>query len=101
RPATIAELAAAASTSSNSSNADLKNLLRTAETHRRTSSVYMARTTGGNGGTDTTVDVGLDLERAFIEYARAATLIVETVPAHRDYSTSLNAVQRANLTAVS
>jgi hypothetical protein len=37
----------------------------------------------------------------FIEYARAATLIVETVLAHRDYGTGLNAQQRANSTAVS
>ncbi|KAJ7828412.1 hypothetical protein B0H13DRAFT_1735801, partial [Mycena leptocephala] len=85
RPATISELAtAAADTSSSNSNVDLKNLLRRAEGYRRTGGV---------------TDIGLDLERAFIEYARAATLIVETVPAHREYSTGLNAEQRANLKA--
>ncbi|KAJ7818247.1 hypothetical protein B0H13DRAFT_1922384 [Mycena leptocephala] len=35
----------------------------------------------------------------FIKYARAATLIVETVLAHRDHGTGLNAQQRANSTA--
>jgi STAM-binding protein len=102
RPATISELAAAAAeTSSSNSNGDLKNLLRRADGHRRTGGVYMARTTGGSSGTATSTDIGLDLERAFIEYARAATLIVETVPAHREYNTGLNAEQRANLKAVS
>ncbi|KAJ7828408.1 hypothetical protein B0H13DRAFT_1917096 [Mycena leptocephala] len=103
RPATISELdTAAAETSSSNSNADLKNLLRRAEGHRRTGGpgVYMARTTGGSSGAATSTDIGLDLEHAFIEYARAATLIVETVPAHREYSTGLNAEQRANLKAV-
>ncbi|KAJ7828406.1 hypothetical protein B0H13DRAFT_2437772 [Mycena leptocephala] len=115
RPATISELAtAAAETSSSNSNGDLKNLLRRAEGYRRTGGVYMARTTGGSSGVATSTDIGLDLERVFIEYARAATLIVETVPAHREYlfrenavalrtvpaySTGLNAEQRANLKA--
>jgi STAM-binding protein len=101
RPATISELATAAADTSSNSNADLKSLLRRAEGHRRTGGVYMARTTGGSSGTATSTDIGLDLERAFIEYARVATLIVETVPAHREYSTGLNAEQRANLKAVS
>jgi hypothetical protein len=61
----------------------------------------MACTTGGNRGVDTTVDVRVDLECTFIEYARAATLILETIPAHRDYSMSLNAEQGSNLKAVS
>ncbi|KAF8157611.1 hypothetical protein K438DRAFT_1861182, partial [Mycena galopus ATCC 62051] len=39
------------------------------------------------------------MERGFIEFARAATLIVETIPAHRDYATELNGEQKANLTA--
>ncbi|KAJ7908150.1 hypothetical protein B0H13DRAFT_670985 [Mycena leptocephala] len=100
RPATISELATAAAETSSNSNVDLKNLLRRAEGHRRTGGVYMARTTGGSsGGAATSTDIGLDLERAFIEYARAATLIVETVPAHREYGTGLNAEQRANLKA--
>jgi hypothetical protein len=36
-----------------------------------------------------------------IEYARAATLILKTIPAHRDYSMSLNAEQGSNSKAVS
>jgi hypothetical protein len=58
----------------------------------------MARTTDGkSGNAATSAVVGL----MFIEYARAATLIVETVLAHRDYGTGLHAQQRANSTAVS
>ncbi|KAJ7826972.1 hypothetical protein B0H14DRAFT_1240621 [Mycena olivaceomarginata] len=39
------------------------------------------------------------MERAFIEYARAATLIVETIPTHRDYQAGLSAEQKRNLKA--
>ncbi|KAF8157631.1 hypothetical protein K438DRAFT_1861217, partial [Mycena galopus ATCC 62051] len=39
------------------------------------------------------------MERGFIEFARAATLIVETIPAHDEYATELNGEQKANLTA--
>ncbi|KAJ7814468.1 hypothetical protein B0H13DRAFT_1508242, partial [Mycena leptocephala] len=85
-PAMISELAAKTSSSNSNANVDLKNLLRRAEGHRWTGGV---------------TDIGLDLERAFIEYARAATLIVETVPGHREYGKGLNAEQRANLKAVS
>ncbi|KAJ7450954.1 hypothetical protein B0H11DRAFT_1635869, partial [Mycena galericulata] len=45
-------------------------------------------------------DIGTDLERAFVEYARAATLIVEKIPGHLDYVGTLSEEQRANLTVV-
>lgn len=58
----------------------------------------MSRTTDGkSGNAATSAVVGL----MFIEYARAATLIVETVLAHRDYDTMFNVQQRANSTEVS
>ena len=41
-----------------------------------------------------------DLESAFVEYARAATLILEKIPLHRDYMTRLDDVQRATLKMV-
>ncbi|KAJ6475369.1 hypothetical protein C8R47DRAFT_1324009 [Mycena vitilis] len=104
RPATISELAAAAAAqSSPSTSADLKTLLRRAENHRKMAGIYMGR---ANATTNATNDPGLNLERAFMEYARAATLIVETIPAHREYLSDttgkgggLTAEQRSNLTA--
>ncbi|KAJ6522002.1 hypothetical protein B0H19DRAFT_1277547 [Mycena capillaripes] len=107
RPATISELAtAAASTAAEPSpSTDLKNLLRRADAHRRAGGAYMARANSPNPtnpsgpGADSAVMVGLNLERAFIEYARAATLIVETIPGHREYGAGLTAEQRTNLTA--
>ncbi|KAJ7323676.1 hypothetical protein DFH08DRAFT_349168 [Mycena albidolilacea] len=50
-------------------------------------------------GTSSPEAVGLDMERAFIEFARVATLIVATIPAHRDYDSGLNVERRAKLTA--
>lgn len=42
-----------------------------------------------------------DLENAFVEYAKAATLILDRMPTHREYMTRLNPQQRDSLTAVS
>ncbi|KAJ7826980.1 hypothetical protein B0H14DRAFT_2815898 [Mycena olivaceomarginata] len=50
----------------------------------------------GGGGAEA---VGLDMERAFIEYARAATLLIETIPEHRDYQAGLSAEQKRTLKA--
>jgi len=38
-----------------------------------------------------------DLEGAFVQLARAATLVLEKLPMHRDYNGILNANQRQNL----
>ncbi|KAJ7504776.1 hypothetical protein B0H11DRAFT_1709424, partial [Mycena galericulata] len=98
RPATISELAAAAQTDPDiapSSNLDLKHYIRRAETHRKDGKALGSGTSGVGTG-----DIGTDLELAFIEYARAATLIVEKIPSHRDFTSVLSAEQRANLTAV-
>jgi hypothetical protein len=55
--------------------------------------------TNNNDGTSSLEAVGFDMERAFIKFARVATLVVATIPAHRDYDSGLNGEQRANLTA--
>ncbi|KAF8168791.1 hypothetical protein K438DRAFT_244351 [Mycena galopus ATCC 62051] len=102
RPATISELAAAAAESPPPPGRELKQYLRLAESHRKAGASLMARATGtggGGAGGSGPETVALDMERGFIEFARAATLIVETIPAHRDYATELNGEQKANLTA--
>ncbi|KAJ6521074.1 hypothetical protein DFH09DRAFT_939324 [Mycena vulgaris] len=80
RPATISELAAVAQSGPDapaSNNLDLKHYLRRADR------------------------CWTDMERAFVEYATAATLIVEKIPGRRDYGSGLTAKQKANLTALS
>lgn len=42
-----------------------------------------------------------DLEAAFVEYAKAATIILEKLPSHKEYVTLLTATQRHNLGLVS
>ncbi|KAJ6579770.1 hypothetical protein B0H10DRAFT_909550 [Mycena sp. CBHHK59/15] len=59
----------------------------------------MACATNSTNGTPSPEAVGLDKERAFIEFACAATLIMEMIPAHLDYGGGLNVEQRANLAA--
>ncbi|KAJ7133920.1 hypothetical protein C8R43DRAFT_1133159 [Mycena crocata] len=95
RPATISELTAVAQAEEKGSQtADLKSLLRLAEAHRKAGLALVAG--AGKGPTATNrlatsasdvsgQDVGVELERVFVPIARAATLIVERIPAHRDY----------------
>nr|GAT60500.1 predicted protein [Mycena chlorophos] len=101
RPATISELATFAKSSAPPTGHPLKYYLRLAENHKRTGKSLAAGaglgpTQANPGGTH---DASLDLERAFIELARAATLVVDTVPSHRDYSKELNETQKSNLSA--
>ena len=42
-----------------------------------------------------------DLEAAFVEFAKAATIILERLPSHKEYFTLLTATQRHNLGLVS
>jgi hypothetical protein len=56
--------------------------LRSAERHRKAGKEY------AKGG---------DLEAAFVEFAKAATLVLEKLPTHKDYLTVLTAEQRHNL----
>ncbi|KAJ3000434.1 hypothetical protein NUW54_g6783 [Trametes sanguinea] len=67
RPATISELATAASADLWDPSKGLKHWLRTAEKARRTG--------------DSLVQIR-DYEGAFMEYAKAATIVLEKLPTH-------------------
>ncbi|KAH9934173.1 uncharacterized protein B0H18DRAFT_979808 [Fomitopsis serialis] len=82
RPATISELAARAQDQLWDPAKGLKHWLRTAEKSRRNGDYYAEHQ---------------DYERAFVEYARAATIVLEKLPTHQDYTALLNADQRQNL----
>ncbi|TCD65306.1 hypothetical protein EIP91_002831 [Steccherinum ochraceum] len=82
RPATIAELAEAAHIDLWDATKGLKHWLRTAERSRKAGKLFHDQ---GNW------------EAAFVEYARAATLVLDKLPTHREYSTLLSADQRHNL----
>ncbi|GJE86374.1 AMSH-like protease [Phanerochaete sordida] len=84
QPRSIAELAAQTHNIRWDPKLPLKHWLRTAEKARKTGSSYQ--------------DAG-DLEAAFLEFAKAATIVVEKLPTHRDYFTLLNADHRRNLAA--
>ena len=86
RPASIAELAERALDNLWDENKDLKHYLRVAEKYRRDGKEFVR--TG-------------DLENAFVQFARAATLVLEKLPLHRDYYTLLKPAQRQNLGLVS
>jgi hypothetical protein len=85
RPATIAELAERARDTSWDPTLSLKYWLKTAERHR-------------NAGYEH-IDKG-DLENGFVELARAATIVMEKVPIHKDYQTQLKPELRKNLGSV-
>jgi hypothetical protein len=82
RPASIAELAERALDNLWDENKDLKHYLRVAEKYRRDGKEFVR--TG-------------DLENGFVQFARAATLVLEKLPLHRDYYTLLKPAQRQNL----
>ena len=86
RPATIAELADKSREDLWDPNKHLKHWLRTAELARKAGKQYAE-----NG----------DYERSFIQLARAATIILEKMPTHKDYRTLLTESQRNNLVLVS
>ena len=81
RPATISELAERANIPWDESRG-FKYHLKLAEKLRREGKEY-AR-------------LG-DMENAFVELAKAATLVLERLPEHPDYNAKLNANQRHNL----
>lgn len=85
RPATINELAEQALEGLWDDSKELKHYLRVAEKYRREGKESLDRG---------------DLEPAFIAFARAATLVLEKLPNHRDYKAVLNAGQRQNLSLV-
>ena len=85
RPSSAEELAQRALINIWDPNKDFKHWLRVAERCRNTGKDY--------------VMMG-DLENAFVEYVRAASLILDKMPLHKDYMTRLSAQQRESLTAV-
>lgn len=86
RPSSIPELANRAFTNLWDPSKDFKHWLRAAERCRNTGKDYI---------------IMGDLENAFVEYARAATLILDKMPTHSEYMTRLNPQQRESLTLVS
>jgi len=86
RPATIAELADKSREDLWDPNKHLKHWLRTAELARKSGKQYAE-----NG----------DYERSFVQLARAASIILEKMPTHKDYHTLLTTSQRNNLVLVS
>ena len=86
RPATIAELAAQAQENLWDPSKGLKHWLRTAEKARRTAETFVQKK---------------QYEAAFVEYAKAATIVLEKLPTHSEYQTLLNSDQRHNLGMVS
>ena len=81
RPATISELAERASIPWDESKG-FKYHLKSAEKYRREGKEY------AKSG---------DMENAFVELAKAATLVLERLPEHPDYIAKLNPNQRHNL----
>ncbi|TFY76569.1 hypothetical protein EWM64_g7444 [Hericium alpestre] len=82
RPLSIAELAERAKADPWDSQKPLKHWLRTAESSRSAGKRYAEQG---------------DLENAFVELARAATIVLERLPAHQDYRVLLNSQQRHNM----
>ena len=85
RPHTINELAKMALDNIYDEKKDLEHYLRMAEKYRKDGMQFVA-----DG----------DLENAFMAYARAATLVLERLPYHREYQTLLTPTQRHNMSLV-
>ncbi|KAG6839558.1 hypothetical protein C0991_001534, partial [Blastosporella zonata] len=86
RPPTITFLAARALADYWDPAKELKHYLRMAERLRRDAETFLDEDPP-------------KYDEAFILYARAATLVMERLPEHRDYEKTLNKDQRANLNA--
>lgn len=82
----ISELAARAQQTSWNENGDFKYFLRLAERYRKDAKESVTKG---------------DLEDAFIAFARSASIVLERLPNHRDYNSTLNLAQRNNLSLVS
>lgn len=85
RPSSITELAERALVDLWDETKDFKYYLRVAEKYRKDGKEFARKG---------------DLEGAFIQLARAATLVLEKLPNHRDYNDMLNSNQRHNLALV-
>jgi hypothetical protein len=86
RPALISELAANARKNNWDENGSLQYFLCLAEKDRNDGSDYFDKK---------------DLESSFVSFARPASLILEKIPNHRDFHTTLTRSQRLNLGLVS
>ena len=86
RPHTLAELVEMAKQSLGDDVRPFKAWLRIAETARRDAKGFQERS---------------DLKSAFIEFARAATIVLEKIPSHADYKVLLSQTQRYNMGLVS
>jgi hypothetical protein len=82
RPASIAELARRSQEDLYDETKGFRHYLRQAEKYRCTAKELLQEG---------------DLEAAFVDFAKAATLVVEKLPTHRDYFTVLTSEQRHNL----
>ena len=79
------ELAAIAARDAWAPNKPLKHWLRTAEKARKAGQAYVE---------------AQNYESAFVEFARAATIVLEKLPLHAEFQVLLNAEQRRNLSMV-
>jgi hypothetical protein len=86
RPFCIAELADRATHNLWDPSKGLKQWLKAADGFRKAGRAYH--------------EAG-DFEAAFVEFAKAATIILEKLPSHKEYFTLLTATQRHNLGLVS
>lgn len=86
RPYCIAELADRATHNLWDPSKGLKQWLKAADSFRKAGRAYH--------------EAG-DLEAAFVEFAKAATIILEKLPSHKEYFTLLTSTQRHNLGLVS
>ena len=86
RPHSIGELAESAKQILGEDPKPFKAWLRIAENARRDAKSFQEQG---------------DLESAFVEYAKAATIVLEKIPAHSDYRILLSTTQRHNMGLVS
>ncbi len=86
RPHSIAELAEQAKQSLGDDPRQFKAWLRIAENARRDAKSFHEQG---------------DFESAFVEYAKAATIVLEKIPTHPDYRVLLSTTQRHNMGLVS
>jgi STAM-binding protein len=86
RPLTIAELSERALSNLWDPSKGLKQWLKKADGFRKAGRAY--------------AEAG-ELEEAFMEYAKSATIILEKLPMHKEYYTLLSPTQRHNLGLVS
>jgi len=86
RPHSIAELAEISKQALGDDPRPFKTWLRTAENARRDGKAFQEQS---------------NIESAFVEYAKAATIVLEKIPFHPEYRVLLSTTQRHNMGLVS